>query len=123
MDFSRNFPRHGTIGPVLILAGMTWFLFILHGENMADFEGYHGRFTASSSPPGWEPAFLKDYLAVRASGTDDSCGQTHCRYRTLSRKRLAHFTGEHRIRESGCRHVVHRVALAHARHDRLGHRQ
>ena len=58
MDFSRNFPRHETIGPVLILAGMTWFLFILHGENMADFEGIGGCFTASSSPPGWGPAFF-----------------------------------------------------------------
>ena len=66
MDFSRNFPRHETIGPVLILAGMTWFLFILHGENMADFEGYRRPFYGIIIATGVGACFfLKDYLAVR----------------------------------------------------------
>ena len=66
IEFSRNFPRHETIGQVLILVGMAWFLFILHGENMADFEGYRRPFYAIIIATGVGACFfLKDYLAVR----------------------------------------------------------
>ena len=66
MEFSRNFPRHEKIGPILILAGMVWFLYILHGENMADFEGYRRPFYGIIIATAVGACFfLKDYLAVR----------------------------------------------------------
>ena len=67
-DFISGFSRNTTAGYVLILAAMVWFLIILEGENMADFENLRTPFRVFILLTGIGSClYLKDFLAVRGT--------------------------------------------------------
>jgi len=66
MDWIKNFPRNETAGWTLTLAGMAWFLWVLSGETLADFEKFRVHFQVFIVATGVGACFfLKDFLAVR----------------------------------------------------------
>lgn len=67
-DFISGFSRNNTVGYVLILAAMVWFLFMLKDENMADFENLRTPFYVFILLTGIGSClYLKDFLAVRGA--------------------------------------------------------
>ena len=68
IEFVKAFPRNDNAGYVTILAAMAWFLLILKGESMSDFERYRIHFNGFILITGIGACiYLKDYLAVRGS--------------------------------------------------------
>ena len=68
LEFVKGFPRNDNAGYVTILAAMVWFLLILKGESMSDFERYRLHFNVFILATGIGACiYLKDYLAVRGS--------------------------------------------------------
>ncbi|HIG81523.1 MAG TPA: hypothetical protein EYQ62_07790 [Verrucomicrobiales bacterium] len=66
MDWVKKFPRNETAGWALMLAGMAWFLWVLSGETLADFEKFRMHFKIFIVATGVGACFfLKDFLAVR----------------------------------------------------------
>ena len=66
MDWVRKFPRNETAGWTLMLMGMAWFLWVLSGETLADFEKFRLHFKIFIVATGVGACFfLKDFLAVR----------------------------------------------------------
>ena len=68
LDFTKGFPRNDNAGYFTIIAAMVWFLLILKGESMSDFERYRLHFNVFILATGIGACvYLKDYLAVRGS--------------------------------------------------------
>lgn len=68
LEFIKGFPRNENAGYFTILAAMVWFLLILKGESMSDFERYRLHFNAFILVTGIGACvYLKDFLAVRGS--------------------------------------------------------
>ena len=66
--FLEGFPRNNLAGYVLILTSMVWFMLILDGENMSDFEHLRIPFNVFILLTGIGSClYLKDFLAVRGS--------------------------------------------------------
>jgi len=66
MDWMKKFPRNETAGWTLTLVGMAWFLWVLSGETLADFERFRMHFKVFIVATGVGACFfLKDFLAVR----------------------------------------------------------
>lgn len=66
MNWTKDFPRNETAGWTLMLAGMAWFLWVLSGETLADFEKFRMHFKIFIVATGVGACFfLKDFLAVR----------------------------------------------------------
>jgi hypothetical protein len=66
MDWIKKFPRNETAGWTLMLAGMAWFLWVLSGETLADFEKFRMIIKIFIVAVGVGSCFfLKDFLAVR----------------------------------------------------------
>ena len=67
-DLLKGYPRNDNVGYVTILAGMVWFLYILDGESMSDFERFRTHFNILLVATGVGACiYLKDYLAVRGT--------------------------------------------------------
>ena len=67
-EMIKAFPRNDNAGYLLILISMVWFLLILKGENMADFEWARTFFNVFILVTGIGSClYLKDYLAVRGA--------------------------------------------------------
>ena len=68
LDFTKGFPRNDNAGYFTIIAAMVWFLLILKGESMSDFERYRLHFNVFILATGIGACvYLKDFLAVRGS--------------------------------------------------------
>lgn len=68
IEFAKAYPRNNNAGYVTILAAMVWFLLILKGESMSDFERYRVHFNVFILATGIGACvYLKDFLAVRGS--------------------------------------------------------
>ena len=68
LEFVKGFPRNDNVGYFLILSAMVWFLLILKGESMSDFERYRMHFNVFILITGIGSCiYLKDFLAVRGS--------------------------------------------------------
>ena len=68
IEFAKAYPRNNNAGYVTILAAMVWFLLILKGESMSDFERYRIHFNGFILITGIGACiYLKDYLAVRGT--------------------------------------------------------
>ena len=66
IDWTKKFPRNETAGWMLTLVGMAWFLWVLSGETLADFEKFRMHFKVFIVATGVGACFfLKDFLAVR----------------------------------------------------------
>jgi hypothetical protein len=68
IEIMKAFPRNDNAGYIAILAAMMWFLLILKGESMSDFERYRIHFNGFILVTGIGACiYLKDYLAVRGT--------------------------------------------------------
>ena len=68
IEIVKAFPRNDNAGYVTTLAAMLWFLLILKGESMSDFERYRIHFNGFILITGIGACiYLKDYLAVRGT--------------------------------------------------------
>ena len=67
-ELLKGYPRNNNVGYATILAGMVWFLYILGGESMSDFEQFRTIFNVLLIGTGVGACvYLKDYLAVRGT--------------------------------------------------------
>ena len=65
-EFARGLARNVTAGYILIAVGTVWFIVILEGETLADFEAYKFKMQVFFALLGVGACiYLKDFLAVR----------------------------------------------------------